>query len=103
HVILPPPSALERSEYHLAFFNLAVRNFAEWSPPLFEPEGPQEHEILARLALIATGPDAGDDPAALGRLLLHGALQTAIAAPGSPVADRTVEELEAVVTATPGR
>jgi anaerobic selenocysteine-containing dehydrogenase len=64
HVILPPPSALERSEYHLAFFNLAVRNFAEWSPPLFEAEGPQEHEILARLALIASGPDAGDDPAA---------------------------------------
>ena len=55
-VILPPPSPLERSEYDLAFYGLAVRNFADWSPPLFEPDGPTEHEILARLALIASGP-----------------------------------------------
>ena len=73
-VILPPPSALERSEYHLAFFNMAVRNVAEWAPPLFDAPGPQEHEILGRLALIATGPEAGDDPAALDQLILEGAL-----------------------------
>ena len=102
-VILPPPSALERSEYHLAFFNMAVRNVAEWAPPLFDAPGPQEHEILGRLALIATGPEAGDDPAALDQLILEGALGAAIAAPGSPVADRTVAELLAIVTADPTR
>jgi anaerobic selenocysteine-containing dehydrogenase len=102
-VILPPPSALERSEYHLAFFNMAVRNVAEWAPPLFEAPGPQEHEILGRLALIATGPEAGDDPAALDQLILEGALGAAIAAPESPVADRTVPELLAIVTADPVR
>ena len=103
NVILPPPSALERSEYHLAFFNMAVRNVAEWAPPLFDAAGPQEHEILGRLALIATGPEAGDDPAALDQLVLEGALGAAIAAPGSPVADRTVAELLALVTADPTR
>ena len=40
NVILPAPSPLERSEYALAFYGLAVRNFADWSPPLFEPDGP---------------------------------------------------------------
>lgn len=103
NVILPPPSPLERSEYHLAFFNMAVRNVAEWAPPLFEAAGPQEHEILGRLALIATGPEAGDDPAALDALILEGALGAAIGAPGSPVADRTVTELLAILTADPTR
>jgi anaerobic selenocysteine-containing dehydrogenase len=103
NVILPPPSPLERSEYHLAFFNMAVRNVAEWAPPLFDAPGPQEHEILGRLALIATGPEAGDDPAALDALILEGALGAAIGAPGSPVADRTVPELLDVVTADPVR
>ena len=102
-VILPPPSALERSEYHLAFLSLAVRNYADWSPPLFPTDAPQEHEILGRLALIATGPDAGDDPAVLDAMLLDGALQAAIERPDSPVADRTVEELRRLVTADPVR
>ena len=102
-VILPPPSALERSEYHLAFLSLAVRNYADWSPPLFPTDAPQEHEILGRLALIATGPDAGDDPAVLDAMLLDGALQAAIDRPDSPVADRTVEELRGLVTADPSR
>jgi anaerobic selenocysteine-containing dehydrogenase len=103
NVILPPPSPLERSEYHLAFFALAVRNYADWAPPLFAAEGPQEHEILGRLALIATGPEAGDDPAALDRMLLEGALQAAVDAPGSPLEGRSVEELVGVVTSDPAR
>jgi anaerobic selenocysteine-containing dehydrogenase len=92
-VILPPPSALERSEYHLAFFALAVRNFAEWSPPLFEPAGPPEHEILARLALILSGQDAAADPTLVDGLLLAGVLQPSVANPDSPIAGRSVDDL----------
>ncbi len=103
NVILPPPTPLERSEYHMAFFNMAVRNVAEWAPPLFEAPGPQEHEILGRLCLIATGPEVGDDPAALDAMLLDGALRAAIDAPGSPVAERSVDELRELVTADPVR
>lgn len=103
NVILPPPSALERSDYHMAFFSLAVRNFAEWSPPLFPTEAPQEHEILARLALIATGPEVGDDPTVLDSMLLHGALSAAITATDSPIADRSIDELVEIVTADPSR
>jgi len=103
NVILPPPSALERSEYHMAFFSLAVHNFAEWSPPLFPTDAPQEHEILGRLALIATGPEAGDDPAVLDTMLLHGALHGAINFTDSPIAERSIDELLEIVCADPDR
>ena len=103
NVILPPPSALERSDYHLAFFSLAVRNFAEWSPPVFAIDAPQEHEILGRLAMIATGPHVGDDPAVLDEMLVRGAIDAAIAVPESPIADRSADELLAIVRADPTR
>jgi len=103
NVILPPPGPLERTDYHLAFFSLAVRNYAQWAPPMLPTDAPQEHEILGRLALIATGPEVGDDPAVLDEMLLTGALSGAIAGEDSPIADRTVDELLAIVRADPSR
>lgn len=103
NVILPPPGPLERSEYHMAFFSLAVHNFADWSPALFPTDAPQEHEILGRLALIATGPQVGDDPTVLDEMLLRGVLDAAIAAPDSPIADRNADELLDIVRADPSR
>ena len=61
-VILPPPSQLERSHYDLAFYGQAVRNIANYSPALFEPDGPREEDIIARLACIASGLGADADP-----------------------------------------
>lgn len=51
-IILPPPSPLERDSYDLAFYRLAIRNIAKYSPPaLAKPEGqPDEWEILLSLA-----------------------------------------------------
>lgn len=103
NVILPPPTALERSEYQMAFIGMAVRNFAQWSPPMFDSDCLQEHEILGRLALIFSGPDAGDDPTVLDAMLLDGALDSAITAPDSPIADRSIEELRAILKANPAR
>jgi anaerobic selenocysteine-containing dehydrogenase len=61
-VILPALSHLEHSQYDLAFNQLAVRNVAKWSAPVFEPEAdaPDEWQTLLRLAAIAGGggPDA---------------------------------------------
>src|SRR5262249_9411223 len=62
HVILPAPSPLSRSHYDLAFASLSVRNFANWSAPVLEHEGPSEAEILARLTLIGNGAPAAADP-----------------------------------------
>lgn len=36
-IILPPVTALERDHYDIIFHNFAVRNFAKYSPALFEP------------------------------------------------------------------
>ncbi|MEZ4469969.1 MAG: molybdopterin-dependent oxidoreductase [bacterium] len=57
HVILPPPSPLERGGYDLAFYQLAIRDVARYSAPtLPRPAGqPEEWEILLTLAKALMG------------------------------------------------
>ncbi len=101
-VILPPPSALTRGHYDLAFYGLAVRNVANYSPPtLPDPEVVPEHEILARLALIAAGQGASADPAIVDDLLFDGLLSSLQTAADSPIADRNPEEIRAAVAHHP--
>lgn len=52
HYILPPVGPLERDHYGLFLLPMAVRNFAKYSAPLFEPEpgALQDWEILRALA-----------------------------------------------------
>ena len=52
HLILPPPSPLERDHFDLVFHVLAVRDTVRYSPALFEPApgSKQDWEILAGLA-----------------------------------------------------
>jgi anaerobic selenocysteine-containing dehydrogenase len=69
HVILPPPSPLERSHYDLALYELAVRNVSKWSAPVFTGQGLSEADILARLALIALGQPSNAAPALVHREL----------------------------------
>jgi len=51
HVILPPPSPLEREAYDYALYQLAVRDVAKYSTPVFERTAgqPEEWEILLTL------------------------------------------------------
>ena len=39
-VILPAPEPLEKAHYDLAFYQLSTRNIANYSPAVFEREGP---------------------------------------------------------------
>ena len=55
-VILPAPEPLEKSHYDLALYQLAARNVANYSPPVFERAGPAEWEMLLRLAGRGGGP-----------------------------------------------
>lgn len=50
-IILPATSGLEIEQYDITFLNLAIRNIAKYSPPLFEKKGNVKHdwEILAEL------------------------------------------------------
>ncbi|MBO3745785.1 molybdopterin-dependent oxidoreductase [Streptosporangiaceae bacterium NEAU-GS5] len=70
HVVLPPPRMLTAGHYDFALLTLAVRNYARYSPPILPLDGPSEGEILARLAMIASGQGADADPALLDELIL---------------------------------
>jgi len=54
HVILPPRSSLENWNYSVVLLQLAVRDVAKLSPPVFEPaaESLSEWEILGRLTRV---------------------------------------------------
>jgi anaerobic selenocysteine-containing dehydrogenase len=97
-VILPPPPALARSHYDLAFYGLSVRNVAKWSPPALAPDGLAESEILARLALIATGQGAAADTALIHRLIEAALLERATA-DNPALAGKSQEELSAALVA----
>ena len=98
-VILPPPTQLERSHYDLAFYGLSVRNIANWSPPLYDAPGPSEPEILARLALIASGLGADADPQVIYDLTIDTLLGDATGKPDSPLAGRETSELRDLLVA----
>jgi anaerobic selenocysteine-containing dehydrogenase len=100
-VVLPPPSALERSHYDLAFTGLAVRDFAAYSPAVFDATGPSEFEILVTLTGIALGMGAEADPDQLAGASLMTAVQEAVSLPDSPVAGRDPAEIMALLGERP--
>jgi len=51
HLILPPPSPLERGHYDVAFHALAIRNTARYAPALFEPPPSVMHDWRILLEL----------------------------------------------------
>ncbi|MFZ9690293.1 MAG: molybdopterin-dependent oxidoreductase, partial [Phycisphaerales bacterium] len=93
-VILPPPSQLERSHYDLAFYGQAVRNIANYSPPVFNAQGPLEEDIIARLALVASGQGANGDPQLIHDLVLDTVLQAAVKQ-GRPLEGADIAHLRA--------
>ncbi len=95
NVILPPEGALARGHYDLAFYQLSIRNIANYSPPVvdLEPGEMAESEILLRLAGIAAGDGAAADPAALDDFVVAGLVQRAVQSAGSNVEGRDPDEL----------
>jgi anaerobic selenocysteine-containing dehydrogenase len=82
-VILPPTGLLERHHYDFAFYGLSVRNVANYSPPSLTAEGPDEWEILSRIALVASGENVAGDPAVVPQLALMALIQRATSPAGS--------------------
>jgi anaerobic selenocysteine-containing dehydrogenase len=68
-VILPGPSPLEKAHYDLALYGFAVRNVANYSPPVLAATMPEEWETLLRLTAIVAGAGPGADVAALDDLV----------------------------------
>jgi anaerobic selenocysteine-containing dehydrogenase len=101
HVVLPPPRPAQTPHYDIALTGLAVRDYARYSPPAVPlPEGrPSEADILARLALAASGTDG--DPALLDEMIIKATLEKAVALPGSPVLGREPDELRKMLDTGP--
>ncbi|HKP21660.1 MAG TPA: molybdopterin oxidoreductase family protein [Thermoleophilaceae bacterium] len=92
-VILPAPEPLEKSHYDVALYQLAARNVANFSPAVFEREGPAEWEVFMRLAGIVAGQGPNGDPAAFDDMVIQTLIQREVGADGSRVAGRDAGEL----------
>jgi anaerobic selenocysteine-containing dehydrogenase len=92
-VILPAPQPLEKSQYDIAFYQLSVRNVANYSAPVFERSGPAEWELLLRLAGIFAGQGPNADIVAFDDLVIATLVQRELASPGSRLAGREQAEL----------
>ncbi len=96
HVILPPPTPLQKGHYDLALLQLAIRNVAHYSPPVLPLDEGQldEWEVLAGLAVAVQGMGADarsgeivDD--LMVRTLIDGAVKDET----GPIAGRDVDEV----------
>jgi anaerobic selenocysteine-containing dehydrogenase len=89
-VILPGLSPLEESHYDLALVQLAVRNYARYSPPVFaRPAGAlPEWETLLRLTGVVMGQGPKADTSALDDFVAAQQVGEAVGAPSSPVHGR---------------
>jgi anaerobic selenocysteine-containing dehydrogenase len=98
-VILPAPSPLQRSHYDLALYQLAVRNVANYSPPILPADAsiPPEWQTLLRLTAIASGQGPVADVGAIDDFVVRGLVQRELQSPASPLAGRDPDELVAAL------
>ncbi|HEY3261310.1 MAG TPA: molybdopterin oxidoreductase family protein [Pseudonocardiaceae bacterium] len=103
-VVLPVPPPTQRSHYDVAFGQLAVRNVANYSPPIFPIAGGMldEWQILLRLTAIVAGQGAASDTAALDELAARTLLGMDQSVAGSPLAGRDADELLAALAPRTG-
>jgi anaerobic selenocysteine-containing dehydrogenase len=94
-VILPAPSALHRSHYDVALYQLAARNVANYSPAILGPDPavPPEWHTLLRLTGIAAGQGVDADVDAFDDFVIAGLMQRDLQDPASPLAGREQQEL----------
>lgn len=100
-VILPPPSQLQRGHYDLLLLQFAVRNVANYSPPVLTLDDgqPDEWEIISKLTAIAQGLGVDVDPSVADDLAISGLVRSAVKDEFSPVAGRDADELLAELNA----
>ena len=99
HVILPGLSPLEQSHYDVALWQLAIRNYARYSAPVFPPpaDRPADWEVVLRLAGIVLGQGPAADTNALDDFVAREQVETTVGAQGSPLAGRDPEEILAAL------
>ncbi len=103
-VILPVPTALQRSHYDLAFYQFAIRNIANYSPAILprDPDMPHEWETMLRLTAICRGLGAEADIAKMDDDMAGLVAAVAVADEYGSVHGRDPAELLAAVSAHRG-
>jgi anaerobic selenocysteine-containing dehydrogenase len=98
-VILPPPSALQKSHYDLALLNFGVRNVANYSPVVLPLEEGQtsEWEIMLRLSAVVAGDGLDADLTAIDDSIARAVADAAARDEYGNVHARDVDELLAMV------
>ena len=76
-VILPGPVPLARDHFDTVFYQLSVRNVANWTPAVLQTDLPQEWETLLRLVGVVTGQGPDADVVALDDFVAGQAAQRA--------------------------
>jgi anaerobic selenocysteine-containing dehydrogenase len=101
-VILPPPSQLQRGHYDLLLLQFAVRNVANYSPPVLplDDDQPDEWEVIAKLTAIAQGLGVDADPAVIDDATIAAIVRSAVKDEYSKVGGRDADELLAELAAT---
>jgi anaerobic selenocysteine-containing dehydrogenase len=92
-VILPAPEPLEKSHYDAAFYQLSARNIANYSPAVFERQGPAEWEIYMRLAGIIAGQGPHGHVAGFDDMVIQTLIEREVGMDGSRVEGRDAAEL----------
>ena len=92
-VVLPAPEPLEKAHYDLAFYQLSTRNIANYSPAIFEREGPAEWEVFMRLAGVIAGQGPNADVALFDDMVIQTLIQREVGNDASPLAGRDPAEL----------
>ena len=103
-VVLPGPTPLEHSAYDVAFYQLAVRNVANYSPPVLppDPDLPDEWVAMLRLTGIVTGQGPDADIAAIDDFIAAEAVRREVGAEHGPLAGRDADEIIAELGAREG-
>ena len=95
-VILPAPSALQKSHYDVALLQLAIRNVANYSAPVLplDTGQPDEWEMLCTLGMILQGvaPDEAD-PSVVDDMTIAGLVDSAVADENGPIGGRERDEI----------
>lgn len=95
HVILPPTGPLTTAHCDTAFYSLAVRNIAHYSPPDFpKPTSEMDKwEILYKLGAIFNGLGATTDISVIDDITIEKFVTDSISKPGSPHTEKSEEIL----------
>ncbi len=98
-VVLPSPSPLEKGHYDLALYAFAIRNIANYSPPVLPlPEGMRdEWRSLLRLTGIVTGQGADVDVDAVDAFVAAEMVRRECSDDHSPIHGRDPDEIMAAL------